>query len=74
MEDREKCTKTGDSPIDDFSTILTSHVISLADSSSLPSDEAYRLYLSLLCYRLSTTFYECKPNARLFFAMNFIKT
>ncbi len=66
-EDRGKCNKTGNPSISDFSTILTSDTLILADSSYLPSDEAYRQCLSLPCYRLSTPCYECKPNARHFF-------
>ena len=62
-----------DSSISDFSTILTSHILILADSSYLPSDEAYRQHLSLPWHRLSTPCYECKPNARHFFDKNFIK-
>jgi hypothetical protein len=53
-EDRGKCNKTGNPSISDFSTILTSDIPILADSSHLPSDEAYRKRLSLPCYRLST--------------------
>jgi hypothetical protein len=58
------CNKTCNPSISDFSTILTSDIQILADSSHLPSDEAYRQRLSLQCYRLSTPCYECKPNAR----------
>ncbi len=66
-EDQGKCNKTGNPSISDFSTILTSHSLILADSPYLPSSEAYRQHLSLSCYRLSTPCYECKPNARHFF-------
>ena len=38
-EDRGKCNKTGNPSISDFSTILTSDILILADSSHLPSDE-----------------------------------
>ncbi len=41
-EDRGKCNKIGNPSISDFSTILTSDIPILADSSHLPSDEAYR--------------------------------
>ncbi len=44
-EDRGKCnkslTKAGNPSISDFSTTLTSHLLILADSSHLTSDEAY---------------------------------
>ncbi len=73
-DDRGKCDMTGDPSIEDFYTIQTSHMLSLAGSSYLPSDESYRLYLSFLCYRLSTTSWECKPNERHFFGKIFIKT
>ena len=66
-EDWGKCNKTGNPSISDFSTILTSDIQILADSSHLPSNEAYRQRMSLPCYRLSTPCYECKPNARHFF-------
>ncbi len=50
LEDRGKCNlnKTGNPSISDFSTILTSasDILILADSSHLPSDEAYRQCLS----------------------------
>ncbi len=72
-EDRGKCNQTGNPSISDFSTILTSDILILADSSHLPSDEAYRQCLSLPCNRLSTPCYECKPNARHFFDKIFIK-
>ncbi len=65
-EDRWKCNKTGNPCISDFSTILTSDIPILADSSHLPSDEAYRQCLFLPSNRLSTPCYECKPNARFF--------
>jgi hypothetical protein len=65
-EDRGKCNKAGNPSISDFSTILTSHILILADSSHLPSDEAYRQRLSLPCNRLPTPCYECKPNAKHF--------
>ena len=65
-EDRGKCNKTSDPSMSDFSTILTSHILILADSSYLSSGEAYQQRLSLPCYRLSTPCYECKPNARHF--------
>ncbi len=73
-EDRGKCNKTSNpSPtISDFSTIPTSDIPILADSTHLPSDEAYRQCLSLPCNRLSTPCYECKPNARHFFDKIFI--
>ncbi len=57
-----------------FSTIPTNNILNLADCSYLLSDDAYRLSLSLLCYRLSTPSYECKPNVQHFFAKPFIKT
>jgi hypothetical protein len=66
-ENRAKCNKTGDPAIGDFSTILTSDILILADSSHLPSDEAYRQCLSLPCNCLLTPCYDCKPNARHFF-------
>jgi hypothetical protein len=72
-EDRGKCNKTGNPSISNFSTILTSDIPILADSSHLPSDEAYRKRLSLPCYRLSTPCYECKPNTIHFFDKTFIK-
>jgi hypothetical protein len=72
-ENRGKCNKTCNPSISDFSTILTSHILILADSSHLPSDEAYRQRLSLPCYRLSMPCYERKPKARHFFDKNFIK-
>jgi hypothetical protein len=72
-EDRGKCNKTGHASMSDFSTILTSLNQILADSSHLPSDEAYRQCLSLPYYRLSTPCYESKPNARHFFDKIFIK-
>jgi len=72
-EDRGKCNQTGNPSISDFSTNLTSDILILADSSHLPSDEAYRQCLSLPCNRLSTPCYECKPNARHFFDKIFIK-
>jgi hypothetical protein len=62
-EDRGKCNNTCNPSISDFSTILVSHILILADSSHLPSDKAYRQRLSLPCYSLSTPCYECKPNA-----------
>jgi hypothetical protein len=72
-EDRGKCNKTGNASISNFSTILTSDMLILADSSHLPSGEAYRQHLSLSFYRLSTPCYECKPNARHFSDKTFIK-
>jgi hypothetical protein len=72
-QDRGKCNKTGNPSISDFSTILTSDIPILADSSHLPSDEAYRQCLFLPCNRLLTPCYECKPNARHFFDKVFIK-
>ena len=72
-EDRGKCNKTSNPSISDFSTNLTSDILILADSSHLPSDEAYRQCLSLPCNRLSTPCFECKPNARHFFGKIFIK-
>ncbi len=72
-KDLGKCNKTCNPSISDFSTILTSHLLSLADSSHLPCDEAYRQCLSLPCNRLSTPCYECKPKARHFFDKIFIK-
>ena len=65
-EDRGKCNQTGNPSISDFSNNLTSDILTLADSSHLLSDEAYRQCLSLPCNRLSTPCYECKPNARHF--------
>ncbi len=72
-EDRGKCNKTGNPSISDFSTILTSDIPNPADSSHLPSDEAYRQRLSLPCYLLATPCNECKPQARHFFDKIFIK-
>ncbi len=69
-EDQGKCNMTGNRSMSNFSTILTSHMLSLADSSCLPSDEAYRQRLSLPCYRSLMPCYECKPN---FFDKIFIK-
>ncbi len=68
-EDQGKCNKTVDASITDFSTILTSYnlILRLADSSHLPSSEAYRQRMSLPSYHFSTPCYECKPNARHFF-------
>ncbi len=65
-EDRGKCNKTCNPSINDFSTILTSDILILADSSHLPSDGAYRQRLFLPCYRLSTPCNERKPNTRHF--------
>ncbi len=53
--------------------VLTSDIPILADSSHLPSDEAYRQCLSPPCNHLSTPCYECKPNTRHFFDKIFIK-
>ncbi len=72
-EDRGKCNRIGNPSISYCSTILTSQILILADSSYLPSDEAYRQRLSLPCYRLSTPRYVCRPNARIFFDKIFIK-
>jgi hypothetical protein len=72
-EDRGKCNKTVDASISNFSTILTSYKVILADSSHLPSNEAYRQRMSLPSYRFSTPCYECDPNARHIFDKNFIK-
>ncbi len=72
-KDWEKCNKASNPSISDFSPILTSDILILADSSHLPSDEAYRQCLSLLWYRLSTPCYECKPYARHFFEKKIIK-
>jgi hypothetical protein len=47
-KDRGKRKRSGNPSISDFSTILTSDILILADSSHLPSDEAYRQCLSLL--------------------------
>ena len=58
--------QTGNPSISDFSANLTSDILILADSSHLPSAEAYRQCLSLPCNRLSTPCYECKPNTRHF--------
>ncbi len=63
-EVRGKCNKTVDPSISDFSSIRTSCMVSLADSSYLLSDEAYRRSLSLPTYLLSTPSYECKPNGQ----------
>ncbi len=70
-EDRGKCNKTGNPSISDFSTILTSHILILADSSYLPSGEAYQQRLSLSYYRSSTPCYECKPNLGVILSTNF---
>jgi hypothetical protein len=72
-KDRGKCIKTGNPSISDFSTILTSHILILADSSYIASDEAYRQRLSLPCYRLSTPCYKHKPNAQHIFDKEIIK-
>ncbi len=72
-EDWGKCNKIGNPSISDFSTVLTSHLLILADIFYLLGDEAYRQRLSLPCYRLSTPCYECKPKARHFFDKFFIK-
>ncbi len=72
--DQGKCNKTGDPCIYDFCTIPTSHMLILAHSSYSLSDEAYRLSLSLLCFRLSTTSYACTLYTRHFFGNLFIKT
>jgi hypothetical protein len=72
-EDQGKCNKTSNPPMSDFSTILTSYNRILADSTHLPSDDAYRQRLSLPCYRFSTPCYECYPNARHFFDKIFIE-
>ncbi len=72
-EDRGKCNKTVDASISDFSTILTSYNLILADSSHLASDEAYRQRMSLPSYPFLTPCYECDPNARHFFDKIFIK-
>jgi hypothetical protein len=72
--DRGNGNKTSNHPpISDVSTILTSDILILADSSHLPSDEAYRQCLSLPCNPLSTPCYKCKPNERHFFDKIFIK-
>ncbi len=68
-----KHNKTVNPFISGIFTFLTSHILILADSSHLPSDEAYRQRLSLPCNRLLTPCYECKPNARNFFDKIFIK-
>jgi hypothetical protein len=65
-ENPGKCNKTGDPSIIDFSTILTSDILFLADSSYFPSDEAYRQRLSLPCYRLSTPCYGANPTRNIF--------
>jgi hypothetical protein len=74
-EDQENCNKAGNPSISDFSTILTNDILILADSSHLPSDEAYRQCRSLPCNRLSkpSSCYECKPNARHLFDKIFSK-
>jgi hypothetical protein len=72
-ENRGKCNKISNPSMSDFSTILTSDIQILADSSHLPSDEAYRQRLSLPCYGLSAPSYECKPNTRHFSDKIFIK-
>jgi hypothetical protein len=63
-----KCNKTGDPSISYFSTILTSDILILANSSYLPSPSH-----AISCYRLSTPCYECKPNTRHCFDKIFIK-
>ncbi len=73
IEDLGKCNETVNPSISYLSTILTSHLLILADSAYLPSDEADRQHLSLPCYRLSTPCYECTPNAWHFLDKNFIK-
>ncbi len=47
-KDRGKCNTTVNPSMSDFSTILTSYNRILADSSHLPSDEAYRQHLSVV--------------------------
>jgi hypothetical protein len=41
-EDRGKGNKTSNPSICNFSTMLASHILIIADNSYLPSDEAYR--------------------------------
>ena len=72
-EDQGKCNQTGNPSISDFSTNLMCDILILADSSYLPSDEAYRQRLSPPCYGLSTSRYEGKPKARHFFDKIFIE-
>ena len=72
-EDRGKCNKTVDASISDFSTILTSYNLILADSSHLPSNEANRQRMFLPSFRFSTPCFECDPNAQDFFDNIFIK-
>jgi hypothetical protein len=60
-----KCNTTGNPSISDFSNVLTSDILILADSSHLPSDEAYTQRLSLPCNRLSTPFAtSASPNLK----------
>jgi hypothetical protein len=66
-EDQGKCNKTVNASISYFSTILMSYNQILADSSHLPSNEAFRQRMSLPSYCFSTPCYECDPNARHFF-------
>ncbi len=72
-EDLGKGNKIYNASISDFSTILTSHILILADSSYLPIDEAYKQRLSLPCYRLSTPCYELNPKAQHLLDKIFIK-
>jgi hypothetical protein len=65
-EDQGNWNKTGNPSLSYSSTFLTSDILILADSSHLPSDEAYRQRLSVPCYRISTPCYKCKLKARHF--------
>ncbi len=70
-EDLGKCNKTGNPFITDFSTILTSHILILANSSHLPSDEAYRQCLSLPCYRFIDALLRVQAQRSTFYQQNF---
>ncbi len=67
-----KCNKTGNPSISDFFTILTSNILILADSSHLPSDEAYRQYLSFPCNCLSTPCYPMRDIFSKYFHLSVI--
>ncbi len=69
-EHRWKCKRTGNPSIGNFFTIPTSFMLNPADRFHLLSDEAYRLFLFLLCHSLSKPSYDsdCKPNVGHFFA------
>ncbi len=70
-EDRGKCNKTCNASISDFATILTIDILILADSSHIPSDEAYRQCLSLPCNRLLTPCLRVQAQGATFFRQIF---